>query len=192
MTNRSLTPSLKALIMKYLTLLILSILCLNVSHAQSNSNLFINMGKSLVDDNPDSRVKGLANHTTFSIDKPFGKHLAIGVQLAHKKLQPANNIKDTIQVIGGDTLLGLRGHYILKQKNRTQLYLGGVIGYRIIHLKKEWFQDQDLNLPSKKWNLKGFSRWQIGLRYHPKIWYGYFLEVGLGNESAAMGICIKL
>ncbi len=178
--------------MKSLTLLILAMLCLNFCHAQKQPTLFINMGKSLADKDFNQALQGITKPTTFSIDRSITSFVSIGGYLAHKKLLPTVNNQNE-KIIGSDTSFGLRGHFLFAKRARISMYLGGMIGVQLIKLKKEALAaDLELGHTAKKWQGKGISTLQIGCRYFPKTWFGYFVELGFGNEPATIGISIKI
>lgn len=178
--------------MKPLTLFILAMLCLNYCFGQKNASLFIHLGKSLTDKDFYQALEGINKPTTFSIDKSINSFLSFGTYLAHKKLL-APNTSMTDNIIGSDTSLGLRGHLNLAKRRRVSIYLGGMVGFQLLKIKKD-IPLTDLAIPNqeKYWQSKGIATLQVGCRYFPKTWFGYFIEVGLGNEPAALGICIKL
>lgn len=178
--------------MKPLTLFILAMLCLNFCHAQKQSTLFINMGKSLADKDFNQALQGINKPTTFSIDCSITSFLSFGGYLAHKKLLPTSS-NNSDKIIGSDTSFGLRGHFLFAKRARLSMYMGGMIGVQLIKLKKEALStDIELNHTAKKWQGKGISTLQIGCRYFPKTWFGYFIELGFGNEPATIGISIKI
>lgn len=177
--------------MKPLTLLILTTLCLNFCQAQQQPTLFINMGKSLADKDLNQALQGINKPTTFSIDRSITSFLSFGGYLAHKKLMPITG--NSSKIIGSDTSFGLRGHFLLAKRTRISMYMGGMVGVQLIKLKKEALSvDLELDQAAKKWQGKGISTLQIGCRYFPKTWFGYFIELGFGNEPATIGISIKI